>query len=242
MLGTSIAWKRDKEWIAKSLEQLNPPVWMDWTFANLGKAGYLPVVFDIKPTQLNNSAKALAKSNDSVWLIGNEPELKTTFIKPSDAAAFTKTWESKNWAAPGVILSDEGFLWLDEYIRIGGSVGNFFHFHVYEVNTPEDWAYKWNKLRWWMDSKKLVRPVIISETAGWDASVDQRTIMDKIVFIQQRDELLHSVLWYSDADYWEQWTWANLRENDGTLTTLGKHFVALQERKSLQFLTMVGNG
>lgn len=242
MLGTSIAWKRSPEWKKQSLDALKPAVWMDWTFRNLDSENYFPVVFDIKETSLNRDAKNIAETSDKIWLIGNEPELSSTFIKPDVAVNFVKTWESKNWAAPGVVLSENGFLWLEEYIRLGGPVGNYWNFHMYEVNTPEDWFYKWNKLRWWMDSHKLVRPVIISETAGWDASVDQRTIMDRIVHIQQRDNLLYAVIWYSDADYWKQWEWANLRCEDGVLTDLGKHFVMLQGKKHLQFLTMVGNG
>lgn len=239
MLGTSIAHTRSKEWKAATISALNPPAWMDWTFDHTDAENHLPVVFYLQEKPWNARAREMAIDCQKIWLLGNEPELATTFIAPKVAAEFTSTWHSARWGAPGVVLSDKGFLWLDEYRRSGGKIGTHLHVHVYEVNTPEDWAAKWWRLRGWMDRQGLAIPVVVSETCGWDASVDQRRIMDKIVYIQQIDKLLECVLWYSDADWWKSWKWADLRNDDGSLTSLGEYFVSLQKRRFNQFMPMV---
>ena len=78
-----------------------------------------------------------------------------------------------------------------------------------------------------MKAHHLVRPTIVSETAGWDATVDQTLILDEIAAIQKVDPYLDTVLWYSDTDYWKLWPWADLRTDTG-LTALGQHYVDLQ--------------
>ena len=75
----------------------------------------------------------------------------------------------------------------------------------------------------WMAKHNLVRPTIISETAGWDASVDQAGFLDRIAEIQAHDPLLQAVIWYSDADYWNLWLWTNFR-TETCLTALGQHY------------------
>lgn len=242
MLGLSIAHQRTQEWKNATLSNLKPSAWMDWTFDHTDDEKHLPVVFYLQEKPWNIRARGMAVECQKVWLLGNEPELATTFIAPDVAASFVSTWESPRWGAPGIILSDNGFLWLAEYRRIGGKFGTHFHCHIYEVNTPEDWAAKWWRLREWMERHNLVRPVIVSETCGWDASIDQRSIMDRIVGIQQVDKLLECVMWYPDADWWGNWKWANLRNDDGTLTQLGEHFVKLQQPRFNQFLSLVAAG
>lgn len=236
-LGFSIAHQRGDAWAQQSLTMLQPPAWKDWTWAHAGEAGYIPEVYTMQSSAWNDTAMPIAREVGGVWLLGSEPELRGTYVEPVDAAQFSKRWASDVggiWGAPGIISNDSGYAWLNAYLGAGGLVGTHWHIHLYGVQTPDQWEAKWDEWRDWMIAHDLVRPTIISETAGWwmwDGQVhtasDDAGIMDRIAEIQARDPLLQTVLWYSDKDWWNLWNWANLRTNVG-LTGLGEHYVALQ--------------
>ena len=226
-LGVSIGWQRGDAWRIESLEVLHPPVWKNWLWDHAGEPGYIPQVYSMRDSTLNRSAMVTANNVGGVWILGSEPELEGSYISPKVAAAFMRSWDEHTtveWGAPGIITWPGGYQWLGEYLAAAGPVGDYWHIHLYDVYTPDDWERKWDEWKQWMVDHNLVRPTIISETAGWDASVDQAGFLDRITEIQAHDPLLQVVLWYSDQDYWGLWTWADMRDGNG-LTALGEHYV-----------------
>ncbi len=236
-LGLSIAWQRGDAWRYETIAMLNPPAWKDWTFDHVGEPGYLPEVYTMAGSQWSQAAMAKAKDDNSIWLLGSEPEVQVTYVAPEVAAEFSRQWAAQvggQWAAPGVATWDAGYAWLDAYLAAGGLVGDYWHIHVYQVYERGDWTAKWAEWKAWMVAHDVVRPTIVSETCGWWYVVnmvvhtpDQTQVMDEIVSIQAQDPLLDTVLWYSDADYWRLWVWADLRTNK-RLTRLGQHFIDVQ--------------
>lgn len=243
MIGASIAWQRGIEWLAVTLMLLNPPVWMDWTWQHAGEPGYLPVVFYIKDVPWNDNAIAVANEFGGVWAIGNEPELQNSFVSPQDAVAFVKKWDDEvggSWAVPGIILHEDGYKWLGEYLALGGPVGDYWNIHIYFAHTPEEWEEKWNGFKLWMKKHNLERPVIVTETNGW-GHADQALILQKIRTIQCGDPLLHTVIWYSDVDYWLEPSPTDMRVGD-TTTELGKLFLNINKCRRMFFPMIIKQG
>ena len=229
-LGFSIAHQRGDEWKNESLAMLNPPVWKDWLYDHAGEPGYIPQVYGMIRWDEKAAQAARLHSGDT-WILGSEPELELgTHTHPEDAAEFSRRWDSEvggSWGAPGIILWDGGYDWLERYLAAGGIVGDHWHVHLYDVSTPDDWSHSWQRWRTWMARNGLERPTIIGETAGWDANVNQADILDRIAETMADDPLLETVLFYSDKDYWGLWQWADLRTDTG-LTPLGQHYLAMQ--------------
>lgn len=225
-LGLSIAWQRGDAAISQSLAALHPPAWKNWLWDYAGDPGYVPQVYSMR--KWDEAAAQRARDRGGIWILGSEPELSGTYTEPAIAAAFSRRWAAEvggEWGAPGIITWPAGYAWLNEYMAAGGAVGTHWHIHVYDVSTADDWALRWHDWRAWMKANGAVRPTIVSETAGWDATVDQAAILDRIAAIQADDPLLAVVLWYSDRDWWRLWTWADLLD-DGGLTALGRHYVS----------------
>lgn len=231
MLGLSTAYQRGIEWALATLLMLNPPVWLDWTWNHAGEPNYLPMVFWMQDSAWNDIAVERAQEDGGLWLLGNEPEIPSFAVTPQEAVEFVVKWESEvggEWAAPGIITWDNGYAWLEEYLALGGLVGDYWNIHIYFASTPDEWQAKWNEFKDWMIAKNLVRPVIVTETNGWGQDANQSAIIERIRVIQRTDPLLHIVIWYSDADYWETAQWTDLRNENG-LTELGEYFVAIDK-------------
>lgn len=235
-LGVGIAGQRGADWAQQSIDALQPSAWYNWLDGD-DAPGYLPMAFYLtRPDRYI----AVAQANPRLWLCGNEPDLADGRATPQQAKEFAERWQSDvggKWAGFGTITDYWGMRWLDAYLALGGPLPTHWHIHIYYVATVATWQSALNQFVAWMQRNNAVRPIIVSETCLWtytngvpgavDANESMR-LLDHIAIELERNELLHSVLWYSDKDYHDLWTWSDLRRDDGSLTPLGVHFVALQ--------------
>lgn len=231
-LGVGIAWQRGDEWLAHSLELLTPQVYTNWIHDQMADDRYLPMAFSAKCSYADGYIAAAQAHPGKLWLLGNEPELSGTRTEPQEAADFAARWQAEvggAWAGFGVMVTDAGLAWLDSYLASGGPLVTHWHIHLYWQDTTVGWVADW--MRWvrWMRAHEVVRPTVVSETNLWRVAGDEaKRTLDKATDGTLPDaDLLHSVLWYSDCDYHDLWHWSDLRNEDGTLTELGDHFVTL---------------
>ena len=207
----------------------------NWPWDHAGEPGYVPEVYAMQPSDSADAAMEMARTVGGVWILGSEPELDQTYTEPAVAAAFRPGMAYPGWRKLGRGWDHH----VAERLRLAGAIPGgrragwrpLAHPRIRRLPTGRLTA-KWQEWRAWMKSHHLVRPTIVSETAGWDAAVDQALIMDEIAEIQKSDPLLDTVLWYSDTDYWKLWPWADLR-TDSSLTKLGQHYVDIHTPKEL---------
>lgn len=230
--GVGIAWQRGPDWAARTLATLRPPVWLNWVYDHLDDPRYLPQAYDIAATPASNKALSVAAADPArLWLLGNEPELKGTYIPPATAAAFSRTWArlvGLNFAAPNIIVDDVGLSWLVEYLHADGVVGNAWGVHIYYCCDADGWLRRWDRWRNWQVMWGMERPTIVTETNAWPGG-NQESVMGAIVETLHNDSALSAALWYSDRDWHGVFGEPDLLESDGRLTPLGERFAGWQK-------------
>lgn len=239
-LGLGIAGQRGAAWAQQSIGALKPEVYFNWLAdADLmSDSRYMPMCYFLQDAgRYIEIGKAYPHK---LFALGNEPELADGRATPAQAKMFAERWQGDvggEWAGFGTIVDVWGYDWLEGYLATGGPLPTHWHIHIYYVATVAEWQSALNQFVRWMRNNNAVRPIIVSETCLWTytngvpGAVDvdeQMRLLDHIVAELERNELLHSVLWYSDKDYHGLWPWSDLRRDDGSLTPLGVHFLALQ--------------
>ena len=233
-LGVGIAHQRPHTWRDAALKLLQPPVWKDWLWDHRALPGYSPAIFSMSLRYKLNQ-QALAAATGELWELGNEPEQGLSMVAPAVAAEFGREWArvvGDNFAAPGIIIGERGLAWLEQYLAAGGPVGACWNVHIYWAETPGKWLATWRTWCAWQAAHGLERPSLVSETSGEGADVgEQMAIMTQIAGLLRADPRLHTVLWYSDRDWFDVFPNANLVTEDASaLTKLGEHYRALVAR------------
>jgi hypothetical protein len=236
-VGVSTAWQRGDAWTARTLETLQPELWMNWVHSDLDDPRYLPMAFSFQRAYHDGYIEAAQDGPRRLWLLGNEPELPQSAGTPEDAAWLARRWANEvggPWACCGNIthhLYPQLLDWPTAYLAAGGLVPDAWHVHIYFVQSGAEWDAALAAWQGWMVAHNAVRPVIVSETAftegtGWGdlAPVRAAELLRHVRESVARGDV-RAVLWYSDADYWGVWPWSNLLTQDGTLTSLGQVYM-----------------
>jgi len=227
-MGVSVAWQRGDSWADESLALLTPKLWMNWVFDHNEDAAYVPMAFSLK--SIDPYLEAAKAATHKTWLLGNEPDLSSTYISPTDAAVFSQRWVAEvgaPMACCGVIVHKDytgGLQWMSNYLAAGGVVPDYWQIHIYFVQNSFEWQLSLNSFVAWMEANDVVRPIIVSETAmteSGDASALLEYVNSKV-----DDGTIHASIWYSDLDYWTLWPQSDLR-TEGELTELGELYVRL---------------
>lgn len=235
-LGVCVAWQRGDEWLEETLQLLEPPLWHNWIFDHIGRPGRLPMVYSLKDGPWADKAIEAANSRPDVpWLAGNEPEAFSTTTDPSVAVQFARRWFAETTNETffgGVIVTSQHVTpweaWLDAYLDQGGPVPPGWQIHIYFtgsgiVNSLETFEA-------WMRRRGVERPYVVSEFCytGHVGGINaQAHVMAEMARELRRRPLLQAATWYSDDDYWKQWTTASLREGR-TTTWLGERYKVLK--------------
>jgi hypothetical protein len=119
---------------------------------------------------------------------------------------------------------DPAYQWLDAYLAAGGRVPDAWAVHSYGW-TPDQWDGNLMPFLRWMERRKAVRPVIVSECASWDQSLPaQIAIMDRVA-LALRDGNIVAACWYASKDPFGAFRGADLLDAAGKLTMLGEHYM-----------------
>lgn len=209
----------------QAAQLLGYPCYHNWIADSYGVPGHTPFAYSLYPSYL---AGYVAEAKDGeFWLLGNEPNIGSTFTKSSAAAEFTRGWVAQTdtaWACCGTLQHYEhGYLlaWLDGYLAAGGAIPDVWHIHIYFVDNA-GWDATLAQFRAWMTANDVVRPVIISETAqtNGDAEPLLRHVAKAVC-----DGRVQAVYWYiGDRDF-HSFAPSSQLTIDGAITNLGKTFV-----------------
>ena len=229
--GVGCPWQNaeaDNTWYQRVLDLLQPPWWYDWQFHQIGRDGYVPMLWAMRRDGYYAEAMSKARAYPrTFWLMGNEPEApEQSATDPSEAAETMRRWmydTGVRFAAPGVILNNRGFAWLDDYLAFGGPVPMAWHVHNY-AQTVEAWSLWLDEFNHWMYDNKVLRPVIVSETAIDKQDMNEQVPLLAVIGNALSAHKVQAVAWFS-AEYASH-SWTNLTEGD-ELTSLGKHFVEM---------------
>lgn len=210
------------------LAKLQPPWWYDHRFGCVGQSGYVPVVWWLRQTEDNfvQGLEVASANPNELWLLGNEPELNN--VRSDEAARAVRKWErmltewAVEYAVPGVNITLHRIMcaldWLDGYIVHGGPIPRFWHVHVY--GTVECFEQSLQLFENWMQTRNIVRPVIVSEFA----STEQPFAIMEAVRRWLKSGRLYMAAWFSA--YYEQWPEPSLLDTGGELTEIGELYTA----------------
>lgn len=234
-LGVGAPWQSGDN-IPAMLERLRPAWWYDWRFEQTGAPGYVPMIWSDGVWDMHQATlvSLFERRPDQFWLIWNEPErADQANMAPERAAALTTEIAAHGigYAAPGVALTSDGYIWLEDYLRHGGPVPHCWHVHIYRCIKPDQWLAAWGRWRNWMHDHDVVRPTIVSETNGWtEGSYGQRRMLEQVDAVLEFDELLQAAAWF--ATRWDSWGSGvpDLLDDDGELTPTGATFAHLREQ------------
>lgn len=230
--GVGMPWQTE-QYIESALNTLHPSWWYDWRFENIAHDKYLPMIWS--DAIWNNNQEVLIslfkRWPKKLWLLLNEPELVgQADMSPQDSIDLLNDIliYDIEYAFPGVSLSSDGYTWIEEYLSKSDILPNYWHVHIYNCRSANEWEDAWNKFKSWMVSNNVVKPVIISETNGWDGSVEsQCLVMNKIVETLNSDSLLFSVAWFATRYEWNN-GYPMLFDDNNALTDVGKNFIKLR--------------
>ena len=236
-LGVGIAWQRGDAWAARSLELLQPPVWLNWVFDHLEDPRYLPMAYSLAAGPQNVYLEAATRGHPRLWLLGNEPDFGSTYTDPVVAAASVQRWRAE-YSGPiaccGTVLWDGDWWrqWLDAYLAAGGPVPDVWHFHVYTGYPAPDTPLvdHLTAFRAWMVSRDVARQLLISETSWpYGFAAQNRAWMADLALAVADDPDLLAAIWYSDNDWHDLWLMTDLLSEDQSwVFTNGELFLALQ--------------
>ena len=106
----------------------------------------------------------------------------------------------------------------------GGIVPDYWHIHVYGIETPQAWQSQLRSFYAWMDGRGVARPVIVSETNAGAADADaQAELLAYVRNATAEDERLLAVFWFATRYY--SAGAAALFDETGGLTSVGAAFV-----------------
>jgi len=213
-----------------ALAMLKPAWWYDWRFEQIGSPGYVPMIWGPGTWDRHNTVlrSLFARRPEQFWLLWNEPERSDQAdMAPQLAADATRmiAQHGIEYAAPGVALTREGYLWLDDYLRHDGPVPDCWHVHIYHCTEPDQWDSAWTAWVDWMHHHGVVRPTIVSETNAWTDGVEgQQRMVGHVAQKMDDDPLLLAIAWF--AHQWHDWINGepNLLNDDGNLTSVGEAF------------------
>jgi hypothetical protein len=232
-LGLGAPWQSGDN-VTAMLETLRPAWWYDWRFEQTGAPGYVPMIWSSSVWHENDAVltSLFERRPDTFWLLWNEPERSDQAnMQPDEAATLTAEIAAHGiqYAAPGVSLNGDGYLWLEDYLRHGGPVPHCWHVHMYGSRTPAEWSLRWASWVVWMREHCVVRPTIVSETNGWtEGDYGQCAVLDHVAAMLDKEELLQAAAWF--ATRWDAWATGHphLMDESGNLTTVGDTFAHLR--------------
>lgn len=216
----------DAAYTARVLDALRPAWWHDWRYRQMGVAGYVPSVWRMDAESIAAALEvAAANAQIPLWLLGNEPELEAQSDTPAHiAAAACRQWVRKTgtwaipWACPGINITPHMWAgaqsWLDGYLAEKGPVPHMWHVHLY--GGPGAWRTGLATFRAWMQARRVVRPIIVSECGD---SYEPRETMQAIRASLANGEI-QAAAWFSA--YYELWNDTGLMDADGELTDTGR--------------------
>lgn len=237
MLGVGLPWQwaeRDTSYYTRTRELLGWPQWYSWKADCIGMDGYTPMVYAprLGPQFSQHIARAQAwKQEYTVWILGNECEREEQAnVSPAEFAEAIRTWLALvggQWAGPGILWSDGGRAWLDAYLRAGGPIPDVWAIHIYGSGTPRSWMMQYEHLQAWLTTRRITRPIWITETNARADVAGNATLMR---FLVTNPEIV--AYWYSSHDPFGDNRIADLHDAAG-LTELGQLFADLQRLASV---------
>ena len=230
-LGVGMPWQNaeaDPGWYDTALELLMPAWWYNWKCDQIGEYGYYPMLWRMRRDQYYDEAITKARANPRMfWLMGNEPEEEEQSNTPyTEAASTMRKWEQDTavlWACPGVILGSKGMRWLEGYLNAGGPVPTVWHVHLY-TRTATEWWLRLRDFSDWMEKKRVIRPVIVSETALDIRDADEQIPLLAAIGNALSMRRVQAVSWFS-AEYANH-SWSNLLDGSD-VTTLGHNYLGM---------------
>ena len=232
-LGLGAPWQSGDN-VPMMLERLRPAWWYDWRYEQCGAPGYVPMIWNGAIWHQNDATltSLFERRPDLFWLLWNEPErADQANMEPDEAAALTNAIAlyGIEYAAPGVALTGDGYLWLEDYLRHDGPIPHMWHVHIYNCTEPEQWTAAWVAWVDWMHHYNVVRPTIVSETNGWtEGAYGQNVMLDHIDDMLQEEDLLQAVGWF--ASRYEPWGNGapDLLHESGERTAVGDTFAGIR--------------
>lgn len=235
MLHACLPWQhaeRDEGYYTRTRHALRWPGWYTWKYDCLGMDGYLPMLWRVEHGPAMTAAIALAqRMRGHTWLMGNEPERpQQANTPPALFADAMRTWLALvggRWAGPGILWSDGGRDWLDAYLALGGPIPDVWAVHIYGSETVSGWLGQYEHLQAWLATRRIVRPVWITETNARGDATGNATLM---LFLAASPDL--TAFWYASRDPFGDNAVADLHDAAGRPTALGQLFADLQRSAS----------
>jgi len=230
MLACGIPWQMEEHFPGaqvRAVSLLGCQSWYNWKADALGQPGFTPMhwrnhIETVKQPTTGQIIEAAQHGPRQVWLIGNEPERhdQDNYATPQEYADLVRTWLALvggRWAGPGILWSDGGRDWLDAYLALGGPIPDVWAVHIYGSETVSGWLGQYEHLQAWLATRRIVRPVWITETNGG---------ADVLRYLAESGITAY---WYSARDPFGDNSHADLVNADATeLTDLGRLYASLQ--------------
>ena len=139
-LGLGAPWQSGDN-VPAMLERLRPAWWYDWRFEQCGAPGYVPMIWSgaLWAEHATVLTSLFERRPDTFWLLWNEPErADQANMSAAGTAVLTRQIAAHGiqYAAPGVALTRDGYLWQHDYLAAGGPVPHCWHVHIYRCSTP----------------------------------------------------------------------------------------------------------
>lgn len=214
-----------------ALVALQPAWWYDWHYDQIGRAGYLPMMYSrLSPTM----ESYMLRHPGSLWLGPNEPELgEQANMTPDDCANAVQAAMALGVrvSLPAVRLTPTGYWsadWLDRYLTIwnGRHAGNpdrehaMLAVHIYAVADVAAWLDLFATWRGLLHGWGLSGATLVTETnADHGDEAAQAALLRGLLAAWPAG--LVGIGWFSAQ--WRQHTEANLWRGD-RLTALGSIF------------------
>jgi hypothetical protein len=249
-LGCGIPWQNHEVNAAvldNALATLSPSWFYDWKHGQMHRPGYHGMLWACDRTTYEqrvafNAAVAAAKSKpERLFFLGNEPERvdqsqTTVWAFGAAAKEFRRRVPNVPLALPGIMINDAGLYWMAGYHVLVGMgkalVPDFWHVHNYAWTT-EQWENNLERFQRWTRDAGMVRPIIVSETAGAMGGYPTMTSDATNLLLMERVKAalragdIQAAAWMSSM--WHAWPGpaSDLLRADGRVTSLGREFVEM---------------
>ncbi len=226
MLFCGVPWQwaeTDPTYYTRTVEALGCEAWINWQYRDASMDGNVPLVWraELGP-EFTEAMQFMvdAKGQWTVMLLGNEPESKwQSDTSPQDFAAAANTWQALvggKWGGPGILWGDEGRVWLEAYLRLGGPVPSVWAIHIYGSSDTQGWLDQYQDAQRWFAAHGVERPLWITETNG---------SADLMRYLSGEPSIV--AFWYSTRDWFGSMAASDLHDASGQLTQLGELYASL---------------
>jgi len=228
--GVGIPWQRaadDPLWYSRVLKKLQPTCWYNWLNDQTHHANYTPMLWRCNAVNVANTLFTAQAVGEQLWFIGNEPEQTSqSNTTPQDFVDGVIAWQESvggQIALPGLYWDtyEHGKAWLDEYVRLGGPIPDYWAVHMYQP-AGHQWRAGFpgmiEHLRGIADI-----PILLTECGGsYNDEACILEVMHEVWLAVERGDV--QAAWWFSAYYEADMPHNNLLTDDGKLTPIGEAY------------------